>query len=103
MITRDGFYIAFNKLKDMNELLDKMSDGLDTDMSDSAVGDMLDKSFEMFVALIDGDEYLEEALYMAVFEEKVYVAFSEDDIYTLPFDKYYDYFVLKEVKHEWFE
>jgi hypothetical protein len=101
MITRDGFYVAFNKLKEMNELLDKISDGLDTDMSDSAVGDMLDNAFEMFIALLDGDEYLEEALYMAVFEEKVYIAFDEDDVYILPFDKYYDYFVLKEAKEEW--
>ena len=101
MITRDGFYIAFNKLKEMNALLDKISDGLDTDMSDSAVGDMLDNAFEMFIALIDGDEYLEEALYMAVFEEKVYIVFDEDDVYILPFDKYYDYFVLKETKEEW--
>lgn len=103
MITRDGFYVAFNKLKEMNALLDKISDGLDTDMSDSAVGDMLDNAFEMFIALIDGDEYLNEALYMAIFEERVYVAFNEDDVHILPFDKYYDYFVLKETKEEWFE
>ena len=103
MITRDGFYIAFNKLKDMSELLDKMSDSLGTDMSDSYIGDMVDKAFDMFTAFIDGDEYLNEVLYMAIFEEKVYVAFNEDDVYLLPFDKYYDYFVLKEVKEEWFE
>ena len=102
MITRDRFYTAFNELKEMNALLDKISDGLGTDMSDSAIGDMLDKSFNIFIALIDCDEYLEEALYMAIFEEKVYIALSENDVYILPFDKYYDYFVLKETKEEWF-
>ena len=103
MITRDGFYIAFSKLRNMNDLLEKISDGVGTDMSDSHIGDMVDKAFDMFTAFIDGDEYLNEALYMAIFEGKVYVAFDEDDVYTLPFDKYYDYFVLKEVKEEWFE
>ena len=104
MITRDGFYTAFNELKEMNTLLDKISDGLGTDMSDSAVGDMFDKAFNMFVALIDGDEDIEESLCMAIFEEKVYITFNEDEVYILPFDKYYDYFVLlKGAKEEWFK
>ena len=80
MITRDGFYVAFNKLKEMNELLDKISDGLDTDMSDSAVGDMLDNAFEMFIALLDGDEYLEEAL--AAYVEHIKSYDPEDKTYS---------------------
>lgn len=102
MITRDGFYIAFNKLKEMVESMDKISNGLGTDMSDSYIGDMIDKAFDIFSAFINGDDYINEALGMAIFEEKVYVALDENRIYTLPFDKYYDYFVLKEVKEEWF-
>lgn len=111
MITREGFYAAFESLKRHVELLRSVEDFLHTDLGSSPVGEMVDEAYNIFCHLVFGKDEIDESIFDAVHNDELYFNFVDDinnidegPVRTckLPYDKYYEFFVERRLEDDWF-
>lgn len=103
MITREGFYSALAHMQNIIATFRAIEDSLHTDLGDSLLNDMLEEGWDAFTDLVFGKDTIDEQIYDVFFGDGVTFR-DEDDmdkVYSLPFDRYYEYFVEGRLEDEW--
>lgn len=107
IIDRDDFYEAFNALRRANCSMREIEESLHTDLGMSPVANILDSAYEIFFALTLGEDYWDDSIYdilntdvyetMIEPEEGYNKDYSNGIKITIPYEKYYEYFILRDL------
>ena len=104
IITREDFYTALEKLRNMLKTFREIEKFLGAELIDGKFGSLYDDAFDIFTTLVFGKDYIDECIYDVVHgDDEIHFlmepdeGFNEDDSNGIPctitYDKYYDYFV----------
>lgn len=104
IITREDFYTAFEKLRNMTKTFREIEKFLGAELIDGRFGSLYDDAFDIFTTLVFGKNYIDECIYDAVNgDDKIDFMMEPDEGFnadfsngipcSLTYDQYYDYFV----------
>jgi hypothetical protein len=104
IITREDFYTAFEKLRNMNKTFKEIEKFLGTELTEGRFGSLYDDAFDIFTTLVFGKDYIDECIYDAVHgDDEIDFMMEPDEGFnadysngipcSLTYDQYYDYFV----------
>ena len=105
IISEKDFYTAFEHLREMGKTLNSVEKALGAELGESEIGKIYDHGFGIFTTLIFGTDSIDECIYDALWNDELSFLMEPDEgfnkdysngiPYTIPYDKYYEYFVLR--------